>query len=114
MSISRSGNVSFSSTLSLSSILLAPNLSNNLLSINKITKNLNCSVTFHFTHCVFQDNLMKKTIGISKERGGLYYLEGTRELQPKFDRILQVTRETSDREKILLWHCRLGHPSFPT
>ena len=52
-------------------------------------------------------------IGIGKERGGLYYLEGTRELQPKSDCILQVTRETSNKEKILLWHCRLGHPTFP-
>lgn len=51
-------------------------------------------------------------IGISMERGGLYYLEGARGLQPKTDHALQATRETSDRLKILLWHCRLGHPSF--
>ena len=54
---------------------------------------------------MFHDNLTKKMIGIGKERGGLYYMEGTRELQPKSGRILQVTRETSDREKILLSHC---------
>ena len=53
MPISGSENVSFSSTLSLSSVLLAPNLSNNLLSISKITKNLNYYVTFHSTHYVF-------------------------------------------------------------
>ena len=40
-------------------------------------------------------------------------MERTRELQPKSNRILQVTKETSDRENILLWHCRQGHPSFP-
>ena len=38
MPISGSRNVSFSSTLPLSSVLLAPNLSNNLHSISKITK----------------------------------------------------------------------------
>ena len=52
MPISGSENVSFSSTLPLSSVLLAPNLSNNLLSINKITKNLKCFVTFHSTLCI--------------------------------------------------------------
>ena len=105
------GSVSCSSTLSLSSALLALNLSNNLISISKITKNMNCSVTFHSTHCVFQDNLTKTTIHIGKKKGGLYYLEGTRELQPKSDRI--IPRGTSNREKILFWHCQLGHPYFP-
>ena len=37
MSISRVGNVSLSPTLSMSSVLLAPSLSNSLLSISKIT-----------------------------------------------------------------------------
>ena len=113
MPISGSRNVSFSSTNPLSSVLPAPNLSNNLLSISQITKNLNCSVTIHSSHCVFQNNLTKTTIGMGKEGGGLYYLEETRELQPKSDLIQEVTRETSDKEKILLWHYRLGHPSFP-
>ena len=49
MLISGSKNVSFSSTLPLSSVLLTPNLSSNLLSISKITKNLKCFVTFHST-----------------------------------------------------------------
>ena len=111
--ISGSGNFSFSSTLLLFSVPLAPNLSNNLLSISKITKNMNCFVTFHSTHSMFQDNLMKTTTSFGKERGGLYYLEGTRELQPKSYHTLQVTRETFDIEKILLWHYRLGHPSLP-
>lgn len=48
-------------------ILLTLNLSNNLLSINKITKNLDCSITFNFAHCVFQDNQTKMTIGIGRE-----------------------------------------------
>ena len=39
-------------------------------------------------------------IDIGKKRGGLYYLERVRELQSKSDRIFQVARETSDREKI--------------
>ena len=98
MPILGSINISFSSTLMLSFVLLAPNLSNNILSISKITIYLNCFVTFYSTHCVFQDNLTKTTIGNGKERRGIYYLEGTRELQPKSDHILQVTRETSYRE----------------
>ena len=105
-------NVSLSPTLSMSSIILMPSLSNSPLFISKITKHLNCFVTFNSTHYVFQDNLTKMTVGIGKERGGLYYLEGVRELQFESDRVFQVAREMYDREKILLWHCQLDHPSF--
>ena len=52
MSILGVGNVSLSPTLSMSFVLLAPNLSNSPLSISKITKHLNCSITFNSTHCV--------------------------------------------------------------
>ena len=78
----------------------------------KITKHLNYHVTFNSINCVFQDNLTKMTTSIGKERGGLYYLEGVRELQFEFDHIFQVAKETFDREKILLWYYQLGHPKF--
>lgn len=71
-------NVSLSPTFSMSFVLFAPKLSNNLLSISKITKNLNCYVTFYSIHCVFQDNFTKMAIDIGKEREGLYYLEDNR------------------------------------
>ena len=102
MPISGARNVSFSPTLSMPSVLFAPSFSNSFLSISKITKNLNCSVTFNSTHCVFQDNLTKTTIDIGEERGGFYYLKGARELQSESDHVFQVARETCDREKILL------------
>ncbi|RVW27693.1 hypothetical protein CK203_106718 [Vitis vinifera] len=78
MLISGAKNVSLSPTLSMSFVLLAPSLSNSVLSISKITKHLSCFVTFHSTHCVFRDSFMKMTIGIGKETGGLYYLEGAK------------------------------------
>ncbi|RVW36295.1 Retrovirus-related Pol polyprotein from transposon TNT 1-94 [Vitis vinifera] len=53
------------------------------------------------------DNLTKMTIGIGREEGGLYYLEGAKELQYDSNCVFQVAREMSGREKILLWHCQL-------
>ena len=96
----------------MSFVLLAPSLSNSLLSISQIIKHLKYFVTFHSTYCVFQDNLTKMTIGIGREEGGLYYLEGAKELQYDSNCVFQVAREMSGREKILLWHCQLGHPFF--
>ena len=61
----------------LNSILYVLDLRCNLLSIDKLTKDLNCKVTFLPTHCVFQDLILGKMIGNAKEREGLYYVEDT-------------------------------------
>lgn len=45
------------------------------MSISKITKDLKCSVIFHYTHCVFQELALGRTIGNAKEQDGLYLLE---------------------------------------
>ena len=69
-----SGNIRLSPSLHLNHVLHVPKLSNNLLSIHKLTKDLNCVVTFFHSHCVFQDLATGKTIGIAEEQNGLYCL----------------------------------------
>ena len=44
------------------------------MSISRITRGLNYSVTFFPYWCVLQDLATKTTIGLGKQRGGLYYL----------------------------------------
>ena len=61
------GNVSLLSSLSLKDVLYVPKLSNNLISIRKLTHDLNCSITFFPTHCTFQDLATGKLIGVVKE-----------------------------------------------
>ena len=95
-------------------MLHVPNLSNNLLSIHKITQYLNCAVTFFPPHCVFQDLATGKTIGLAKEQGGLYYLqqEETKKcakLQAHTSSLQQGTESWSSSQ-IWLQHRRLGHP----
>lgn len=70
MPISRAGNDSLSSSLSMSSILLAPHLSYNLLSNSTIAKHHNYLITFLSTHSVLRNNITKITINIGKKRGG--------------------------------------------
>lgn len=52
-SIFEKGSINVSPTMSLSSILHVPKFVTNLLSISRITRDLNCSVTFFPSHCVF-------------------------------------------------------------
>ncbi|KAI5385309.1 hypothetical protein KIW84_072057 [Lathyrus oleraceus] len=65
------GNIRLSPSLHLNHVLHVPKLSNNLLSTHKLTKDLNCVITFFHSHCVFQDLAIGKTIGIAEEQNGL-------------------------------------------
>ena len=57
------------------SVLYAPKLRCNMLSISKITKDMNCKVIFSPTHCVFHDLISGRMIGNAKEKDGLYYVK---------------------------------------
>ena len=49
------GDIQITSQLTLKNVLHVPKLSTNLLSIQKLTHDLNCAVIFYPTHCEFQD-----------------------------------------------------------
>ena len=72
----------------------------NLISINKITRTLNCSITFSDKFVTLQDRSTRKTIGIGRESLGLYHL--TSNSSP----VVCVSTDAP-----LLVYSRLGHPS---
>jgi len=61
------GDVQLLPSISLNSILFAPECSINLISISKLTKHLNCGVTILADYVVVQDWRTGKTIGIGYE-----------------------------------------------
>nr|ADK92880.1 retrotransposon 4 protein [Hypericum perforatum] len=81
--------------------LLVPKLSNNLLSISKLTKDLNCVAIFSANKVEFQDCLTRTKIGEGSLKNGLYVLE-------QCSNALAAHSELSSSD---LWHLRLGHPS---
>ena len=60
--------------LPLTFVLYTPECSFNLIFINKITRSLNCSITFFNKFVTLQDRSTGKTIGIGRESQGLYHL----------------------------------------
>ncbi|RDY01438.1 hypothetical protein CR513_15232, partial [Mucuna pruriens] len=110
-----SGNVQLQSSLSLHNVLHVPKLANNLISIHRLIQDWNCLVTFFRSHCVIQELTIRRTIGVAKEQGGLYYLQDTKvgnnnkEDLPSSQR---VTLETWTASQIWLYQKRLGHPPF--
>ena len=73
--IKGTGTMKPTSSITSSSVLNLPNLAFNLIFVSKLTKNLNCSVSFFPDHCVFQDLMMKRTFGKGHVSEGLYILD---------------------------------------
>ncbi|RVW96927.1 Retrovirus-related Pol polyprotein from transposon TNT 1-94 [Vitis vinifera] len=88
-------------SLPLTSVIYTPECPFNLISISKITRTLNCSITFFDKFVTLQDRSTGKTIGIGRESQGLYHL--TSDSSPA------VCIST---DAPLLIHNRLGHPSL--
>ena len=117
------GEVIISESLVLKSVLLVPNLTCNLLSISKLTRDLNCAAKFSSTYCVFQDLNLGKMISTAKESGGLYRTRADDQSNTKAHCVSLsaintlesgsiLPLESNKESAIMLWHFRLGHPNF--
>ncbi len=84
----------------LSNVLYLPTFTSNLLSISKITKELNCNVVFSYENVTFQDKTTGKKIGEGQLKNGLYVLD-----------IPNKACFAASIELNKLWHYRIGHPS---
>ncbi|RVX16495.1 Retrovirus-related Pol polyprotein from transposon RE1 [Vitis vinifera] len=88
-------------SLPLTSVLYTPECSFKLISISKITRTLNCSITFSDKFVTLQDRSTGKTIDIGRESQGLYHLTS-----PSTPAVCISTYAP------LLIHSRLGHPNL--
>ena len=86
-----------------------PSLSCNLLSVGQITETLNCTVKFWPNHCLFQDIATHRILGSGIKHGKLYYLD--LHDNPKSSQVNSV-KICSNKDRVILWHRRLGHLSF--
>jgi hypothetical protein len=68
------GNAQVNQHLCIKNVLHIPSFQVNLLSISKLTRDLNCIITFHSNFCILQDLNTMKMIGPGKEHNDLYYL----------------------------------------
>jgi len=93
--------IKLSEDLNLDGVLHVPHFNVNLLSINKLTRGLKCTVIFFDKFCIMQDVNMGRTIGLGNQFNGLYYLKATQN-----PRLAHYIHHTSH-----LWHQWLGHPS---
>ena len=105
--VSYIGDICLTSDLTLHNVLCVPKFAFNLISASKLMKTSNCFLIFFPIACYIQDIQSWKTIGLAKEKGGLYLFQDTEYSADSSSVIHQANTITFEA----LWHFRLGHPS---
>ena len=108
------GSLLLNSVYYLRDVLCVPTFKVNLMSVSRLTRDLNCSMIFFPHWCVLQDLAIRRMIGLGKQRDGLYYLAAltTRKIgttshsSPNNQPTCNLTTSSTD-----IWHSRLGHIS---
>lgn len=103
------GEIHITSNLILKNVLHVPKLSDNLVSIKKLTHDLKCYATFTPSYYVLRDQGTGRRIGLAKERDGLYHLEPSSKIR---NHLSLSFLSSFNKDTIWLYHLRLGHPSF--
>ena len=88
-------------SLPFSFVLYVPDSTFNLIFVNKLIHDLNCSITFSHSSVTLQDWSMGKTIGIGHESQSLYHLS-----------LIPSSTICNSTDEPLLVHCHLGHPNI--
>ena len=94
-------------------MLCVPTFKVDLISVSRLTRGLNYSITFFSYWCILQDLATRRMIGLGKQRDGLYYLAAlatknsvNTSSSPTKQPTCNLTISSTD-----LWHHRLGHAS---
>ena len=123
------GSINLTQDLPLSSVLYVPKLDCNLLSISKLTRDLNCVTKFYPNLCEFQAVDSGKVIGSAELRGGLYLLKESTPLRRQVPLPICFSESVSNsvhfvsnsvsnsvsisvESQVMLWHFRIGHRNF--
>ncbi|CAL5429371.1 unnamed protein product [Camellia sinensis] len=98
------------SHLSLSPVFYVPHLSLSLISISQLSDS-GFDVVFSSSHCVVQDRVSKRQIGIGRRVGELYILESLHVPLEVSSTALSSFCLNNKSSLFYIWHSRLGHLS---
>ncbi|GAA0147742.1 hypothetical protein LIER_07368 [Lithospermum erythrorhizon] len=115
------GSIKLTKNIILSSVLYVPKLDCNLISVGKLTRDLDCVTKFYPKLCEFHAVDSGKVIGSAEMCGGLYLLNGNSPLHRQVhsscvsesvSNSSSTSVSVSNENNVMLWHYRLGHPNF--
>ena len=90
-------------------VLCVPDFNFNLLSVAKLTRQLNCCAVFYPDFFLLQDLLTGRVKEIGKENGGLYILKSPQLINIEQHHRSVATTAVQDSDEGEVWHKRLGH-----
>lgn len=101
MAVKKIGSVHLLDEFKLRDVLGVPGFKSSLISVRKITRDLNCFLTFFLDKCYVHDLVSKNLIRTGREKDGLYYFEPFRGKE--------VAMSVWSKHEV--WHKILGHAS---
>lgn len=110
LKITHTGHANFKTKtgqLALNNVLVVPEMKTNLLSISKLTRDNNCSISFFADKLVIK-NAQRQTIAEGYQRKGLYEL-GKLQSAPSNYYSAFITSKSLNKAPISIWHQRMGH-----
>ena len=96
----------------LNNVLHVPNISQNLLSVQKFTTDTNTFFEFHPKLFYVKDQATRKILLQGPSKDGLYPLPLFNERISFNKRLNSPSAFVGERVPLPQWHSRLGHPSF--
>lgn len=112
------GIVHITGELILNYVLYVPKLQCNLLFVSKVKNDRNYSINFSQNLCVLKNSTNVKMIGSVRGISELYPLDSLSPITSNSLQVSSVGNKSSSKlsldtdSVIMLWHFRLGHPSF--
>lgn len=101
------GYIIFNDHMVLHNVLHIPHFHYNLISVQRLCKDMHCSVVFNGHECLLQDHLQKeKLLLIGKLHEGLYSTSGLNNSSSSISVFLSI------KEDISIWYLTLGHVPF--
>lgn len=102
------GSIPLSSSLTLHNVFHVPNMSCNLLSVSKITLDIECHVIFDSSSCKLQELNSGRMISNGRKTNGLYFFEDDKNLGRQSKNSYLYYSLTFKENDVMLWHYRLG------
>ncbi|GJY43859.1 ribonuclease H-like domain-containing protein [Tanacetum coccineum] len=104
--ITKIGDLKINNKVTLYDVLVVPEYTVSLLSVNKLSRDSKLFVGFDESNCYIQDLKVNKNVGIGKQYNGLYLFDVDNACK-----IVSNNCIASCSASKTLWHQRLGHPA---